>query len=350
MVPITGQYEYILMRKDVPNMRKTGLRRAWIPVLLVLSMALAACATSTSQPAAGGGAAPQTIQISLYNGPPQGTWRPIAEALKKAIEDGVPGANVTIEAGGGAANVIAADSGDGDLAMVATSATYSGYLGQPPFEKKMENIREIAVIYPQPAQFYALKGSGIKTVNDLKGKRVGVQPKGYAAEAFNEAVLKAAGLSYEEIKPEFLGELDAANAVRDGHLDAVMGMGNVPYSVIVEMAAARNIEMVTIPDAVMDKMTTANKGLWRYTVPAGTYRGVDEPYVTLASGVHIVARHDLPDDLAEQVTRALLAALPTFQEQFASFKATTPEVMAQDVGIPFHPGAEKVYRSQGLLK
>lgn len=329
-------------------MSKTGFRRTWIPMLLVLAMALAACATSTGQPAAGGGTTP--VQISLYNGPPQGTWRPIAEALKKAIEEGVPGANVTIEAGGGAANVIAADSGQGDLAMVATSATYSGYLGQPPFEKKMENIREIAVIYPQPAQFYALKDSGIKSVADLKGKRVGVQPKGYAAEAFNQAVLKAAGMSYEEIKPEFLGELDAANAVRDGHLDAVMGMGNVPYSVIVEMAAARDIVMVSIPDAVMDKMTAANKGLWRYTIPAGTYRGVEEPYVTLASGVHIIARHDLPDDLAEQVTRALLDALPNFQEQFASFKATTPAVMAQDIGIPFHPGAEKVYRAQGLLK
>jgi TRAP transporter TAXI family solute receptor len=129
-----------------------------------------------------------------------------------------------------------------------------------------------------------------------------------------------------------------------------MAMGNVPYSVIVEVAAAKDVFLIPLPDDVMRRLLQANRGLWRFTVPAGTYRGQDQPYQTLAAGVHIVARKDLPDDVVEQVTRVLVESLPKFQEQFAFMKATTPAVMAQDVGIPFHPGSEKYYRSKGLLK
>jgi TRAP transporter TAXI family solute receptor len=103
------------------------------------------------------------------------------------------------------------------------------------------------------------------------------------------------------------------------------------------------------PEAGPAKYTIPRDGI-RFTVPAGTYRGQDQPYRTLAAGVHIVARKDLPDDVVEQVTRVLVESLPKFQEQFAFMKATTPAVMAQNVGIPFHPGAEKYYRSKGLLK
>ena len=285
--------------------------------------------------------------INFYNGPPQGSWRPFANAFKRAIEKEIAGSKVKILPGGGLSNVIAVEAGKGHIGMVASAPLFSGFDGKRPFKAKTKNVRVLATLYVQPIYIMTLR-SGIHTVADLKGKRVSVMPKGYAAERVNQLILKTAGLSYADIHEQFLGEVDTGDALRDGHLDAFMGMGSIPYSVAIDLATTGKLRLIPLTADQKTQLRAMNRGFFQYTLKGGMYRGVPEPYSTLAVTVLMIANANLSNEAARGATKALVEILPEMQRIFVSFKVMTPNSMAQDIGIPFHPGAAAYYRSAGI--
>ena len=289
-------------------------------------------------------------KVSFYNGPPQGGWRPIAVAIQQVIQKAIPNLEVNIEPGGGAANVIAVDSKPGVFAMVTSTSTYDGFLGRPPFKKKMENLREIAILFTQPAHMITFADGPIKTVESLKGKRISVTPRGYASETVNQMILKAHGLDYKDVQPQFLGEIDSIDSMRDGHLDAFLIMTSVPYPLFLELASARKVSLLSLSPGKIRELSRENKGLRPYTIKAGSYPQINSDVTTFESSVHVAANKEMPDALAEQITKALVEALPDLQKNFAFMKGLSPNDMGGDLGIPFHPGAARFYQSRGLMK
>lgn len=312
---------------------------------IVFCMALALLLAPLSSPWAA-----EKQKVSFYNGPPQGGWRPIAVAIQQVIQKAIPNLEVNIEPGGGAANVIAVDTKPGVFAMLTSTSTYDGFLGRSPFKKKMENLREIAILFTQPAHMITFADGPIKTLEGLKGKRISVTPRGYASEQVNQMVLKAHGLDYKDVQPQFLGEIDSIDSMRDGHLDAFLLMTSVPYPLLLELASARKVKLLSLTPEKVREITQANKGLRPYTFKARTYPGQDPDVLTFESSVHVAANREMPEALAEQITKALVEALPDLQKNFAFMKGLSPKDMAGDLGIPFHPGAARFYQSRGLMK
>lgn len=302
--------------------------------------------TSSEAPQSG---ALENVNIRLFNGPPQGTWRPIANMVKKVIEESIPGSTVTIEAGGGASNVIAVDSGEGDLAMTVSTSTIDGWKGLAPYTKKMENIREVGILFEMPVQMMTFDES-VNSISDFADKRVNVQQKGYSTEVLNQMILKAAGMSYDDINEEFLGEADSAGAMRDGQIDVNMYMSSLPNSVSIDLASTGKLRFIPIEQEIIDKLQSENSGIQPFTMPGGSYSGQTEDVQTIATSVHLIAKKDLPDELVEAITKALVEGLPQFQSSFDFYKQVTPEVIAKDIGIPFHPGAEKYYKEANIVK
>ncbi|MPZ56605.1 MAG: TAXI family TRAP transporter solute-binding subunit [Rhizobiales bacterium] len=286
--------------------------------------------------------------VRLFNGPPQGTWRPIAEQLKKVIEATTKD-QVIIEPGGGLSNVIAVTSGKGQLAMAVSAPLFTGLEGKPPFKERLTNVQTLATLYYQPAYIMTFDDK-ISKLTDLKGKRVSVMPKGYAAEAMNQLVLKMVGLSYGDIREQFLGEVESADALRDNHIDAIMGMGDTNYSIAIDLASTGRLKLVSLENDTVAALQKANAGLYPYRFKAGTYSGMKTDFTTFATTVLVVARSDYPEAKARAITKGLIEALPDLQKSFNSFKGMTKETMAKDVGLPFHPGALAYFREAGIAR
>jgi len=286
--------------------------------------------------------------LRLFNGPPQGTWRPIAEQLKKVIEAATKD-EVIIEPGAGLSNVIAVHTGKGELGMVVSTPLISGLAGAPPFREKQTNVQLLATLYYQPGYIMTFDPK-ISKISDLKAKRVSVMPKGYAAEAMNQLILKVAGLSYDTVEEQFLGEVESADAMRDNHLDAIMAMGDTNYSIAVDLASTGKLKFVSLDKAMIEGLQSINRGIYPYTFKAGTYPGQTSDYTTYAALVMVAASTSLSEAKAKLITKAVVEALPDMQKTLNSFKAMTKEEMAKDVGVPFHPGALAYFREAGLAR
>lgn len=293
----------------------------------------------------------QSKVVRLYDGPPAGAWRPVSVFMKSLIEKRHPELSISVEAGGGASNVIAVHEGKGEFGMVATPSHFDGWEGRPPFKQRMRNIRQVANLWIHPVAVLSTKASTIRSLGDLKGKRVGVMPRGWTSETVNRRLLRVYGLTYNDLSAEFLVQPDALAALRDGRLDAVMYPTNPPAdAAITEMGAVRPMRIVGLHDDKIKALQQENRGIIRVVVPKGTYPGIDYDVVTVAIQTSILANKDASEDLVLKVTKSLVEGLPELGASFAQMKETTPKRMASDIGIPYHPGAMRYFKSLGLVR
>lgn len=286
--------------------------------------------------------------LRLFNGPPQGTWRPIAEQLKKIVEASTKD-QVSIEPGGGLSNVIAVQTRKGELGMVVSAPMFTALQGKPPFKDKVTNVQALATLYYQPSYIMTFDPK-ITKLTDLRGKRVSVMPKGYAAEAMNQLLLKTVGLAYGDIKEQFLGEVESADALRDNHLDAIMAMGDTHYSIAIDLASTGRLHFVSLEKETVAALQNVNQGLYPYTIKVGSYPGMKSDYTTYAATVLVAARADMPDAKAKAITKGIIEALPDMRKTFNAFKGMSQDDMAKDMGMPFHPGALAYFREAGLAR
>ena len=134
--------------------------------------------------------------------------------------------------------------------MTLSSAAVDGIKGRPPFPGPHPNVRALASLDPQAFQYLAYKRSGITKIEELRGKRVYVKPKRFAAHAINLLVMKVHGMTLKSLsKAETVSKPDAINLFKDGHVDAMLWMGPVPDSLIMNASFNRPINLLRISDA-----------------------------------------------------------------------------------------------------
>lgn len=322
------------------------MKRCLVVISLIVSIGLMMDGT---QMGIGRFESAEAAEIKLFNGPPQGTWRPMAVIIQQNMQKGIPGLRVNIEPGGGASNVIAAND-QSVWAMAMASSSYDGYLGNPPYTKKMSNIRQVAILFSQYHVIMTTLQTGITTMEGLKGKRVNVQQRGYASELVNQMILSEYKLTYKDIVPQFLGENDAIDALKDGHIDANMASGISPYPPLVDLMTMRGAKLLIMSDDVIRNVAKRNEGLIRGKIPAGTYPAIKEDVPTINTPTTLIVNKDVPEDFVYEITKALANSLPERQQTFDFLKKMKLEEMAVDVGIPFHSGALKFYKERGWAR
>jgi TRAP transporter TAXI family solute receptor len=121
--------------------------------------------------------AQEKLSLKMMTGPMGGSWYPLGGAIMNAVQKEIPGATVSVTLGGGMANVEALELGKCEIGFSNSSSAVDGFYGRPPFKKKMENMRQLANLYPQYFQMVVREDSGIKSVADLKGKNIAPGPK-----------------------------------------------------------------------------------------------------------------------------------------------------------------------------
>ena len=283
-----------------------------------------------------------------------GTYYPVGGMIANAIS--VPGKIVAtaVASNGSVANVNgivggAMESGfsQADVATWAQKGT-GMYEGKP----HVPGLRLIANLYPESVHVVVRKGAGIKSVADLKGKRVALDEPGSGTLINARAILAAYGLKESDIKPEYIKPNQAGDKMKDGSLDAFFFTGGAPAGAIAELASAGGgIDLLSIEGKEADALRAASGFFAPDVIAAETYKGVGA-VKTLAVGAQWVTSDKADMATVYEITKALFsdATQKTLAAGHAKGKFITKENAVKGAGIPFHPGAEKFYKEAGLLK
>lgn len=288
--------------------------------------------------------------IKLVTGPQGGSWYPLGGALKNLIEKQIPGTNVQVGPGAGIANVKAVEAGKADIGFANSVSTVDAINGKAPFEKKYQNVCNVATLYPQYFQVVTVAGSGIKTPADLKGKALTTQKKGNTGEQITVHLLEAYGMSYDDLPKVNQGSYtDSVNQLKDGNATWFTLGSTAPASSVMDLASSRDVVMVPIPDDGLANMQKINPGYKRIMIKAGTYPKQDADVPTVGYATHVIARCDLDPKLIEGVLNAMQGGIGDLAAIAKAMTGADAKAMALDIGVPMHKGAEAYYKSKGAL-
>ncbi|MGE5338673.1 MAG: TAXI family TRAP transporter solute-binding subunit [Gemmatimonadota bacterium] len=316
-----------------------------------------------------GAAAAQDIKFfRIGTGGTAGTYYPVGGLIANAISNppgsrpcneggscGVPGLVATaVASNGSVANINGIQGGSLESGFSQSDVAYWAYTGTGVYEgkPKVAGLRLIANLYPESIHIVARKGANIRSVADLRGKRVSLDEPGSGTLVDARIILGAYGITEKDIKAEYLKPNQSGDKLRDGSLDAFFFVGGYPTGAISELAAAgTGIELVPIAGPEIDKMRAQYPFFAPDTIPANTYKGVGE-VKTLAVGAQWVTSDRQDANLIYEITKALWNAnsRKLLDAGHAKGKVITRENAVQGAGIPFHPGAERFYKEAGLLK
>jgi TRAP transporter TAXI family solute receptor len=305
-------------------------------MLLAATAALALAATGA-----------QATEIRLMTGPQGGVWVPLGGQLKDMWEKAVPGASVQALPGAGIANVRGIEEGKTEVGFGNSISTVDALMGNPPFNKPHKKVCNVATLYPQYFQVLVPADSGVAKVTDLKGKAITTQPRGNTGELITQQLLKAHGMSYSDVKVSFVSYTDSVEQMKDGHAQAFTLGTAIPSGAVMDLAAARDVKLLDLSGS-LPEMKKMNPGYTLVTVPKGTYPKQEADVKVIGYATHIVASCELPEDTVYRMTKAMADNVSSMAATNKAMAGLTPKEMAEDIGVPFHPGAARFYKEKGI--
>jgi TRAP transporter TAXI family solute receptor len=283
--------------------------------------------------------------LRLMTGPQGGVWVPLGGSLKNMWENAIPGLNVQPLPGAGIANIRGVDEGKADVGFGNSITSVDGINGAAPYPKKVTNVCQMANLYPQYFQIVALADAGVNGIADVKGKTIAVQPKGNTAELISQHMLKVAGLTPQSAKISFVNSYtDAASLLKDGHAQVFTLGTTIPASSVMDVAAGRDIKLVPMTAEHVAAMKKINSGYAKGVIKAGTYPKQDKDVDAIIYSAHLVASCSLPEQQVYTMLKTMVANLKDLAAVSKAMDGLTPKMMAEDIGVPFHPGAVKFYK------
>ena len=290
--------------------------------------------------------------INVLTGGTSGVYYPMGVALSQIYGKAMPDAKVSVQSTKASAeNLNLLQAGRGEIAFTLGDALSDAWKGEAEagFATPLKKLRGIAGIYPNYIQIVASADSGIRTLADLKGKRISVGAPKSGTELNARAVLKAAGLSYKDFaKVEYLPFGESVELMKNRQLDVTLQSAGLGVASLRDLAAAMKIVVVPVPADVVAKV--GDPAYQPATVPAGTYEGQTQDVPTVAIQNFLVSHTGVSNDTAYKMTKALWENLDALVAAHAAGKQIKRENALKGMPLPLHPGAEKYYREAGMMK
>ncbi|BDG61624.1 TAXI family TRAP transporter solute-binding subunit [Caldinitratiruptor microaerophilus] len=292
----------------------------------------------------------QKTELIFATGGTGGTYYPLGGGMAKVWADNIPGLNVTVQStGASVANIRALGKKEADLALIQNDTADYGRSGKEAFAEKNEkytNYLAVAALYPEVVQIVVPADSPVKTIEDLRGKRVVVGAAGSGTELNARQIFGTYGLDYKDrkdLEPLYLSFAEGAAAMKDKQADALVIVSGVPTASLADLETATNIRLLPV-DA--EKVKQVYPFFVKYTVKAGTYKGMTQDTDVVALKATLVVRDELPEDLVYQMTKVLFEKAGDIGH--AKAKEFDVKQAADGVTIPFHPGAAKYLKEKGV--
>jgi uncharacterized protein len=301
------------------------------------------------------GAAAQAQQktIAIGTGGTGGVYYPLGGAVANVLSKHLPGVQATAEVTGGSIdNLKLIGSGQSEIGFTMADAALDAMQGQDKFKSGKVPLKTLMVLYPNRMHVVTVEGTGIEKIADLKGKRVSTGSPGGATEVMAFRVIEAAGLDKDkDMKRERLGVAESVNAIKDRKIDAFFWVGGVPTAAVTDLAATPGMKLKLIDHADLTEKMNAKYGKLYSpgVIKAGSYPGYDKDNQVVDVWNILVTGDRMSDEDAYKIVKTLVEKkdeLVAVHKEAASFSL---ENQVQDRSpIPFHPGAMKYFKEQGV--
>jgi TRAP transporter TAXI family solute receptor len=289
--------------------------------------------------------------LVLATGGTAGTYYPFGGAMAKIWNSKIKDMNVTAQTSGASAeNVRLVNKKEVELALVQSDTLDFAFNATEAFKEPLKAMNAIAVLYPEVIQVVVAAAGPIKSIADLKGKKVGVGAPGSGTEANFRQLLDAYGMKKEDVNAQFLSFSESAEAYKDKHIDAFIVTAGIPNAGIMDVATQNEIRILNIPADVAAKLTQKYPFLAAVKVPANTYKGQTAEVSTVAVNAVLIAGSSLKEAMVYNLTKALFENQADLASAHAKGKELNMKTAVTGVSIPFHPGAVKYYKEKGMMK
>jgi TRAP transporter TAXI family solute receptor len=338
-------------------------------VIAVAAIVAISGGVAGAQPAGNANAGTEPLGLRIGTGTTSGTYFPLGSLIANALSR-PPGARPCERGGscgvdnllavaqatdGSVENVDRLQRGDLDAALAQANIAYwartsSGpYRGKPPADQ----LSLIASLYTETVHVVVREDSPLKSVSELKGKRVSLGPDGSGTLTDARNVLAAFGLSEKSLKPVYERPARSGDMLTDGEIDAMFVTGGDPMPVLVDLARALDIRFLPLNGTPAEEMVERQPFITRAEIPADVYPGVDEATSTVGMGAMLLIRKDEPEELVFEITKALWN--PATLALLADPRRPTPITLdprdtLTTLAVPLHPGARRYYEEAGLLQ
>ncbi|MDP2169713.1 MAG: TAXI family TRAP transporter solute-binding subunit [Rhodocyclaceae bacterium] len=290
--------------------------------------------------------------LNVLTGGTSGVYYPLGVSLTQIYGKAMPGVKTSVQATKASAeNLNLLQAGRGEVAFSLGDTFSEAWKGNEEvgFKTPLKKLRTLAAIYPNYIHFIANADSGIKTLADLKGKRVSVGAPKSGTELNSREILKAAGMSYKDLaKVEYLGYSESVELIKNRQLDATLQSSGLGMAAVRDLAMAIKMVVIPIPVEVVKKIDDAAYSAG--VIPANTYNGQTVDVPTVAVQNYLVTHEGVSTDTVYKMTKSMFENLDAMAAAHGAAKAINPKTAGIGSPVPLHPGAEKYYREAGLIK
>jgi TRAP transporter TAXI family solute receptor len=314
------------------------MRKTFVTVGTILALAMTGLPASAQQ------------FVNILTGGTSGVYYPLGVALSNIYAKTIPEAKSSVQSTKASVeNLNLLQTGRGEIAFALGDAVSLAWAGNVDagFPGKLDKLRGIAGIYPNYIQIVAAAESGVRTLADLKGKRISVGAPKSGTELNARAVLGAARLGYADFaKVEYLAFAESVDLMKNRQLDATLQSAGLGVASIRDLSNSIDIVIVPIPVEVISRIGDA--AYLPATIPAGTYKGQTAEVPTAAITNFLVSQSEVSDDLAYAMTKSIFDHLEMLAAAHAAAKEIRRENALVGMPVPLHPGAARYYREVGL--
>lgn len=290
--------------------------------------------------------------VNLLTGGTSGVYYPLGVALSNIYGKALPGAKVSVQATKASVeNLNLLQAGKGEVAFALGDSVSQAWNGvaEAGFPQKLGKLRGIAAIYPNYIQIVAAGSSGIRSLADLKGKRISVGAPKSGTELNARAVLAAAGLSYADFaKVEYLPFAESVDLMKNRQLDVTLQSAGLGVASIRDLANSIDIVIVPVQAGVIARM--GDPVYVSATIPADTYKGQSAAVETVAAGNFLVTHAGVKADTVYVLTKSLFENTDQLVAAHSAARAIRLENAVAGMPLPLHPGAERYFREKGIVK
>ncbi|RNF40213.1 TAXI family TRAP transporter solute-binding subunit [Planococcus salinus] len=323
---------------------------------LALIMILAACSSDEASSSANESEAPAADAVpqdlAFGSATVGGFWYTLSAGMADKMAPLYPDSSVTIVEGGSVSNLLGLDKGTFALGFANGQTVPEALEGKNAFKEPVENVSTVATLYPNVFHMVVREDSDIHSLEDLKGKTVSPGIAGYSGELAFQDMLEVAGMSYDDLGGiEYIGTADGADLLRDGHIDAIVGMVAAPLSTFEELDTTVGIRLLPLEDDMVASLNEMNEGYLPYTIEGGTYSNITEDINTVAGYTVLLVNNDLMgEDSVYELTKMIFENQEHWTTLSTIMNDFSPEYSVENNVGNLHPGAEKYYKEVGALE
>jgi uncharacterized protein len=290
--------------------------------------------------------------VNVLTGGTSGVYYPLGVALGNSIGKAMPGLKTSVQATKASVeNLNLLQAGRGEIAFTLGDSLSDAWKGKEDagFKTPLTKLRGIAAIYPNYIQIVARADAGIKTLADLKGKKISVGAPKSGTELNARDILKAAGLSYSDFsKVEYLPFGESIELMKNRQLDVTLQSAGLGVASLRDLATSIDIVVVPVPADVVKKV--GDPAYLVASIPANTYKGQTADVPAAAVQNYLVTHDGVSVETVYGMTKALWTGLDQLVAAHSAARAIDPKRALEGMPVPLHPGAEKYYKEAGMLK